>query len=33
MKGNFKHGGTGTKLYNIWKGMRSRCNNPNHHKY
>lgn len=33
MKGNFKHGGIGTKLYNIWKGMRSRCNNPNHHKY
>lgn len=24
-----KHGGRGTKLYNVWKGMRMRCNNSN----
>jgi hypothetical protein len=23
-----KHGVSNTRLYNIWKGMRSRCNNP-----
>lgn len=23
-----KHGGKGTRLYNIWKGMRQRCTNP-----
>ena len=23
-----KHGGRGTRLYSIWKGMRKRCNNP-----
>lgn len=26
---HFKHGGKGTRLYRIWKGMRERCNNPN----
>jgi len=25
---NTKHGGKGTRLYNIWKTMRERCNNP-----
>ena len=25
----YKHGGKGTRLYRIWKAMRSRCNNPN----
>lgn len=30
LKGNnTKHGGKGTRLYNIWKSMRERCNNPN----
>lgn len=24
-----KHGESGTRLYNIWKDMRRRCNNPN----
>ncbi|MDD4154671.1 MAG: hypothetical protein PHT30_04625 [Bacilli bacterium] len=24
-----KHGGTGTRLYGIWHGMRDRCRNPN----
>ena len=28
-----KHGGKGTRLYNIWKGMRQRCNNPNDKHY
>lgn len=27
------HHGRGTRLYNIWKGMRQRCNNPNHPEY
>ncbi len=25
-----KHGEWGTRIHNIWKGMRQRCNNPNH---
>ena len=29
LKGNnLKHGGKGTRLYNIWKSIRERCNNP-----
>lgn len=28
-----KHGLHGTREYAIWKGMRSRCNNPNRAKY
>jgi hypothetical protein len=28
-----KHGGKGTRLYNIWKGMRQRCRNQNNPKY
>lgn len=28
-----RHGGSGTRLYDIWKGMRARCNNPNHKAY
>lgn len=24
----YKHGGKGTRLYNIWKNMRQRCTNP-----
>lgn len=28
-KRNTKHGGCGTRLYNIWKCMHERCNNPN----
>lgn len=27
------HGGRGSRLYSIWKGMRARCNNPNHIGY
>lgn len=27
--GNYKHGGRGTRLYQIWKSMRERCYNPN----
>ena len=26
---NTTHGGTGTRLYRIWSGMKSRCYNPN----
>jgi len=28
-KGKFKHGQRGRRLYNIWRGLRERCNNPN----
>lgn len=28
-----KHGGRGTRLYNIWKSMRERCNNPNTNRH
>lgn len=28
-----RHGGKGTRLYRIWKAMRSRCNNPNASAY
>lgn len=27
------HGGKGTRLYSIWKAMKTRCNNPNFHAY
>lgn len=33
MRGNYKHGGKGQRLYVIWKTMRQRCKNPNHKKY
>ena len=26
--GNYKHGGKGTKLYEVWCSMRARCNRP-----
>lgn len=29
----YKHGGTGTKLHNIWRGMKSRCYNSNSSRY
>lgn len=29
----YKHGGKGTRLYNIWKGMRRRCNPVHANKY
>ena len=29
----YKHGGEGTRLYRIWKGMRQRCYNPNIKNY
>lgn len=28
-----KHGGAGTRLYNIWKTMRQRCYNPQNGKF
>lgn len=28
-----KHGLCGTRLYNVWKGMHQRCNNPNNEFY
>ena len=28
-----KHGKTGNRLYNVWKGMRQRCTNPNNSFY
>lgn len=28
-----KHGLCGTRLYNVWKGMHQRCNNPNNGFY
>lgn len=28
-----RHGYKGTRIYRIWKGMRSRCNNPNSQDY
>lgn len=28
-----KHGQAGTRLYNVWKTMRDRCNNPGNHYY
>lgn len=28
--GNLKHGMKGTHFYEVWKGMKGRCNNPNH---
>ena len=30
---DIKHGGVGSRLYSIWKGMRARCNNANHSRY
>ena len=32
-KTNYKHGGKGTKLYNVWVAMKTRCLNPNHKQY
>ena len=28
-----KHGGSGTRLYNVWKSMRQRCGNPKDTSY
>lgn len=28
-KNNLKHNGSGTRLYNIWKGIKARCYNKN----
>lgn len=36
MGGNYKHGMRYTRIYNIWRSMRQRCNNPkcvNYHNY
>lgn len=32
-KNSVKHGDSYTRLYNIWKCMRRRCNNPNYTQY
>lgn len=32
-KNHLKHGGTHTRLYNIWKAMRQRCTNPKNSRY
>jgi hypothetical protein len=29
----YKHGGKGTKTYEVWKNMRQRCNNPKNPQY
>lgn len=33
MKGNYHHGGRKSRLYDIWRHMKSRCYNPNDQKY
>ncbi len=33
VKNHTKHGLRNTRLYRIWKRMRSRCNNPNNDRY
>lgn len=33
IKRNETHGKSGDRLYKIWKGMKSRCYNPNHKSY
>lgn len=30
---NHKHGRSHTRLYNVWNGMRQRCNDPKHKSY
>lgn len=30
---NTKHGYYGTRIYRIWRGMKTRCQNPNDHAY
>jgi len=30
---NYKHGDSSTRLYNIWRGMRNRCNNEGYKNY
>ena len=32
-RGNFKHGQYGTRLYDIWKAIIQRCENPNRKNY
>lgn len=31
--GNYKHGGNGTRLYQIWKSMRERCTCPHSNRF
>lgn len=33
VKRNSTHGESKTRLYRVWKGMHSRCNNPHHKSY
>ncbi len=33
MAGNYKHGQRHTRLYDVWRSMRSRCGNPNNNRY
>lgn len=30
---NYKHGETGTRLYNVWSNMHRRCNDPKNNRY
>lgn len=30
---NYRHGGKGTRLYEIWRGMKARCRYPRHKSY
>ena len=30
---NYRHGKRHTRIYNIWRSMRQRCNNPNANRY
>jgi len=32
-KSNLKHGDSKSRLYNVWRGILKRCNNPNNHAY
>lgn len=33
MKYNYKHSGTGARIYNIWDKIKERCYNKNHKFY
>lgn len=33
IKRSTRHGGSGTKLYKVWSGMKARCDNPNNKQY
>jgi len=33
LAGNYKHGQRHTRLYDIWRSMKSRCNNPRNNRF